>query len=136
MLKIKSYKSFRKVRKFKKSYTRTPLLLGCPQKRGLCRKVTWGSPKKPNSARRKLVRVVLRTHSALTAYIPGERHNLQNYSSVLIRGGRVKDMPGVNYRVVRGAKNYDSHPVMGRSHSRSKYGCKWSRGPKIVYERK
>lgn len=132
-----SYKILRKKRCLKKRRTRTPLLDNCPQKRGICRKITWGSPKKPNSARRKLARVLLRTRKPLTAFIPGERHNLQNYSSVLVRGGRLKDIPGINYRIIRGAKKYDCQGILARTKGRSLYGCKWwYRGPKVVYEKK
>lgn len=95
---------------------------GNPQKRGVCTQVKTTTPKKPNSALRKIARVRLTNGIEVTAYIPGEGHNLQEHSVVLIRGGRVKDLPGVRYHVVRGA--LDSDGVEGRSHGRSKYGSK------------
>ncbi len=85
----------------------------------------WDSPKKPNSAKRKIARVVLSTRKLITVYIPGETHNLQNFSAVLIRGGRVKDMPGVNYKVIRG--KYDCQCILARKQGRSKVGTKVSK---------
>jgi small subunit ribosomal protein S12 len=100
----------------------TPALKGCPQKKGICLKVFTRTPKKPNSALRKVVRLRLSTGSRVTAYVPGEGHNLQDYSNVLIRGGRVKDLPGVKYHLVRG--KYDFHGLKTRKQGRSKYGIK------------
>ncbi|MFZ5365054.1 MAG: 30S ribosomal protein S12 [Patescibacteria group bacterium] len=101
---------------------RTILSEGSPFKRGVCLKVTTMTPKKPNSALRKIARVRLSNGNEVTAYIPGEGHNLQEHSIVLLRGGRVKDLPGVRYHVVRGV--YDTVGVDGRKQSRSKYGAK------------
>ena len=100
----------------------TPALQSCPQKRGVCVRVYTTTPKKPNSALRKVARVRLTTGYEVTAYIPGEGHNLQEHSVVLVRGGRVKDLPGVRYHIVRGC--LDSLGVAGRNRSRSKYGMK------------
>jgi len=94
----------------------------CPQKRGVCTKVTTMTPKKPNSALRKIAKVKLTNGMEVNAYIPGEGHNLQEHSIVLIRGGRVKDLPGIRYHIVRG--NLDTTGVNGRKQSRSKYGTK------------
>jgi small subunit ribosomal protein S12 len=102
--------------------TKSPHLRGCPQKRGVCLKVTTATPKKPNSALRKIARVRLMSGTEVTAYIPGEGHNLQEHSVVLIRGGRVKDLPGVRYHVIRGA--LDTLGVDKRRRGRSKYGAK------------
>lgn len=102
--------------------TDTPHLRMCPQKRGVCIRVYTTTPKKPNSALRKVARVNLTNGYKVTVYIPGEGHNLQEHSIVLIRGGRVKDLPGVRYHVIRGA--LDSSGVENRSKSRSKYGTK------------
>ena len=99
-----------------------PALGGCPQKRGVCTRVYTTTPKKPNSALRKVARVRLTNSIEVTCYIPGEGHNLQEHSLVLIRGGRVKDLPGVRYHIVRGA--LDTSGVDGRTQSRSKYGTK------------
>ena len=99
-----------------------PALKGCPQKRGVCTRVYTTTPKKPNSALRKVARVRLTNNIEVTAYIPGEGHNLQEHSIVLIRGGRVKDLPGVRYHIIRGA--LDASGVDGRNNSRSKYGTK------------
>ncbi len=99
-----------------------PALNGCPQKRGVCIKVYTTTPKKPNSALRKVCRVKLTNNLEVTAYIPGEGHNLQEHSVVLIRGGRVKDLPGVRYHVIRGT--LDCSGVKDRKRSRSKYGVK------------
>lgn len=97
-------------------------LQGCPQRRGVCLKVMTMTPKKPNSALRKVARVRLTNGYEITAYIPGEGHNLQEHSVVLVRGVRVKDLPGVGYHIVRGA--LDTQGVKGRNRSRSKYGAK------------
>ncbi|NOY07874.1 MAG: 30S ribosomal protein S12 [Spirochaetes bacterium] len=102
--------------------TKAPALQGCPQKRGVCTRVMTITPKKPNSALRKVARVRLSNGIEVTAYIPGIGHNLQEHSVVLIRGGRVKDLPGVRYHIVRGAK--DTLGVEDRKKSRSKYGTK------------
>ncbi len=99
-----------------------PALKGCPQKRGVCVRVYTSTPKKPNSALRKVARVRLTNGMEVTTYIPGEGHNLQEHSMVLIRGGRVKDLPGVRYHVVRGT--LDTTGVDGRRQRRSKYGTK------------
>jgi len=99
-----------------------PALRGCPQKRGVCTRVYTSTPKKPNSALRKVARVRLTNGIEVTCYIPGEGHNLQEHSIVLIRGGRVKDLPGVRYHIIRGA--LDTSGVDGRAQSRSKYGTK------------
>ena len=109
----------RKVLKFK---SKSPALESSPQKRGVCTRVYTTTPKKPNSALRKVARVSLRNGMEVTAYIPGEGHNLQEHSIVLIRGGRVKDLPGVRYHIVRGA--VDSSGVADRKQARSKYGAK------------
>jgi small subunit ribosomal protein S12 len=102
--------------------TTAPALKNCPQKRGVCMRVYTTTPKKPNSALRKVARVRLTNNMEVTAYIPGEGHNLQEHSVVLIRGGRVKDLPGVRYHIVRGA--LDSVGVQSRRQGRSKYGAK------------
>ncbi len=102
--------------------SKCPILDQCPQKRGVCLQVTTTSPKKPNSALRKIARVRLTNKQEGTVYIPGEGHNLQEHSSVLIRGGRVKDLPGVRYHIIRGA--LDTAGVAKRKQSRSKYGAK------------
>ena len=102
-----------------------PALKECPQKRGLCTRVYTATPKKPNSALRKVARVRLTNSIEVTAYIPGIGHNLQEHSVVLIRGGRVKDLPGVRYHIVRGA--LDTAGVADRKQSRSKYGAKKSK---------
>lgn len=112
----------RKGRKVMKSKTTTPALKGCPQRRGVCTRVYTSTPKKPNSALRKVARVRLTNKMEVTAYIPGEGHNLQEHSIVLIRGGRVKDLPGVRYHVIRGTM--DTSGVADRTQSRSKYGTK------------
>jgi small subunit ribosomal protein S12 len=100
----------------------TPALQACPFKRGVCTRVSTTTPKKPNSALRKVARVRLTNGIEVTAYIPGEGHNLQEHSMVLIRGGRVKDLPGVRYHIVRGV--LDTQGVANRKQSRSKYGAK------------
>ena len=102
--------------------TKSPALQSCPQKRGVCVRVFTQTPKKPNSALRKVARVRLTNGIEVSSYIPGEGHNLQEHSLVLIRGGRVKDLPGVRYHVVRGT--LDTVGVSGRKQSRSKYGAK------------
>lgn len=102
--------------------TKSPALSNCPQKRGVCVRVYTVTPKKPNSALRKVARVKLSGGKEVTAYIPGEGHNLQEHSVVLVRGGKVKDLPGVKYHIVRGA--LDTAGVEGRSQSRSLYGVK------------
>ena len=112
----------RKGRVAPKSKTKTPALRGAPQKRGVCTRVYTTTPKKPNSALRKVARVRLTNGVEVTCYIPGEGHNLQEHSIVLIRGGRVKDLPGVRYHIVRGT--LDASGVNGRKQSRSKYGTK------------
>lgn len=112
----------RKERKRIKSKTKSPALQACPQKRGVCTQVKTTTPKKPNSALRKIARVKLTNGGEVTAYIPGVGHNLQEHSVVLIRGGRVKDLPGVRYHIVRGA--LDTQGVKDRKQSRSKYGAK------------
>jgi small subunit ribosomal protein S12 len=101
---------------------KTQALAGCPQKRGVCLQVKTMTPKKPNSALRKIARVRLSNGKEITAYIPGEGHNLQEHSIVLVRGGRVRDLPGVRYHIVRGV--LDTLGVDGRKISRSKYGAK------------
>lgn len=102
--------------------TSAPALQACPQKRGVCTRVYTSTPKKPNSAIRKVARVRLTNGYEVTAYIPGEGHNLQEHSIVLIRGGRVKDLPGVRYHIIRGT--LDTSGVEGRTKRRSKYGVK------------
>jgi small subunit ribosomal protein S12 len=109
-------------RKQKQNRSKTPGLKKNPQKKGVCLKVFTRTPKKPNSAIRKIARVRLSTKKELTVYIPGEGHNLQEHSVVLIRGGRVKDLPGVRYHLIRG--KYDLQSVKGRKQGRSKYGVK------------
>ncbi|MEW9095685.1 MAG: 30S ribosomal protein S12 [Clostridiaceae bacterium] len=112
----------RKGRKTIKEQSAAPALRQCPQKRGVCTVVKTSTPKKPNSALRKVARVRLTNGYEVSAYIPGIGHNLQEHSVVLIRGGRVKDLPGVRYHIVRGA--LDSAGVANRMQSRSKYGAK------------
>jgi small subunit ribosomal protein S12 len=112
----------RKGREKVRSKTDSPALRNCPQKRGVCVRVYTTTPKKPNSALRKVARVRLTNGMEVTTYIPGEGHNLQEHSIVLIRGGRVKDLPGIRYHVVRGT--LDSVGVEKRRKSRSKYGAK------------
>ncbi|HVO38107.1 MAG TPA: 30S ribosomal protein S12 [Spirochaetia bacterium] len=109
-------------RKAVKKKTKAPALMNCPQKRGVCTRVMTVTPKKPNSALRKVARVRLTNGIDVTAYIPGIGHNLQEHSVVLIRGGRVKDLPGVRYHIIRGAK--DTLGVEDRKKARSKYGTK------------
>ena len=112
----------RKPRKRKVIKTDVPALKGSPQRRGVCTRVYTTTPKKPNSAMRKVARVRLTNGKEVNAYIPGEGHNLQEHSIVLVRGGRVKDLPGVRYHIVRGA--LDTAGVEGRLQRRSKYGGK------------
>ena len=112
----------RKGRKAVEAKSKGPALQGNPQKRGVCTRVYTTTPKKPNSALRKVARVRLTNQMEVTAYIPGEGHNLQEHSIVLIRGGRVKDLPGVRYHIIRGT--LDSSGVSDRRQSRSKYGAK------------
>ena len=112
----------RKGRRKQKKKTNAPALDSCPQKRGVCVRVYTSTPKKPNSALRKIARVRLTNGMEVTSYIPGEGHNLQEHSLVLIRGGRVKDLPGVRYHIIRGT--LDAVGVAGRKRGRSKYGAK------------
>ncbi len=112
----------RKGRIKKRKRSKSPALKGCPQRRGVCLQVRTMTPKKPNSALRKIARVRLTTGIEVTAYIPGEGHNLQEHSIVLVRGGRVKDLPGVRYHIIRGT--LDTAGVTNRKKSRSKYGAK------------
>ena len=114
----------RKGRQDKVSKNKAPALKGSPQRRGVCTRVYTTTPKKPNSALRKVARVRLSSGIEVTAYIPGVGHNLQEHSIVLVRGGRVRDLPGVRYQVVRGA--LDTLGVEGRKQSRSRYGAKKS----------
>jgi len=112
----------RKGRKDKRKINKVPALDACPQRRGVCTRVYTTTPKKPNSALRKVARVRLTNGQEVTAYIPGEGHKLQEHSVVLIRGGRVKDLPGVRYHILRGV--LDTSGVDGRRQARSKYGAK------------
>ena len=112
----------RKGRQKQRKRTKAPALVQCPQKRGVCLLVKTQTPKKPNSALRKVARVRLTNGMEVTAYIPGEGHNLQEHSIVMLRGGRVKDLPGVRYHIIRGT--LDAAGVEGRKRSRSKYGAK------------
>ena len=112
----------RKGRSSKVGQSKTPALKGSPQRRGVCTRVFTTTPKKPNSALRKVARVRLSSGIEVTAYIPGEGHNLQEHSIVLVRGGRVRDLPGVRYRIVRGA--LDTQGVKNRQQARSRYGAK------------
>lgn len=109
-------------RRKKKYRSKSPALVGCPQRKGVCLNVKTMTPKKPNSALRKIARVRLTNGYEITAYIPGVGHNLQEHSIVLVRGGRVKDLPGVRYHMVRG--KLDASGVQDRKKSRSKYGAK------------
>ena len=115
----------RKGRKKVRKKTKSPALSNCPQKRGVCLQVKTQTPKKPNSALRKVARIRLSNGMEVTAYIPGIGHNLQEHSIVAIRGGRVKDLPGVRYHIIRGL--LDTSGVEGRKQSRSKYGTKKSK---------
>jgi small subunit ribosomal protein S12 len=112
----------RKGRKSPEAKNKTPALRGAPQKRGVCTRVYTTTPKKPNSALRKVARVRLTNGFEVTSYIPGEGHNLQEHSVVMIRGGRVKDLPGVRYHIIRGV--LDTQGVVKRRQRRSKYGAK------------
>ena len=112
----------RKGRQDKVAKTKTPALKGSPQRRGVCTRVYTTTPKKPNSALRKVARVRLTSHIEVTAYIPGVGHNLQEHSIVLVRGGRVRDLPGVRYKVIRGS--LDTQGVRNRKQARSRYGAK------------
>jgi len=114
----------KKRRRTQRTQTKAPVLDRCPQKRGVCLQVRTMTPKKPNSALRKITRVRLSNGKEVTVYIPGEGHSLQEHSIVLVRGGRVRDLPGVRYQVVRGA--LDTLGVEGRKRSRSRYGAKKS----------
>ena len=115
----------RKGRKTKTTKSKAPALQACPQRRGVCTRVYTSTPKKPNSALRKIARVRLTNGIEVTAYIPGEGHGLQEHSVVLVRGGRVKDLPGVRYHIVRGTLDTDG--VQDRQQGRSKYGSKKSK---------
>merc|ERR1711878_49561 len=112
----------KKRRKKKNQIKKTPALQNCPQKKGVCIKVFLRTPKKPNSALRKRVKLRLTNNKKVMAYIPGEGHTLQEYSTVIIRGGRVKDLPGIKYKIIRG--KLDLHGIKSRKTSRSKYGTK------------
>jgi len=112
----------RKGRRDKAAKVKTAALKGSPQRRGVCTRVYTTTPKKPNSALRKVARVRLTSSVEVTAYIPGEGHNLQEHSMVLVRGGRVKDLPGVRYKIIRGA--LDTQAVKNRKQARSRYGAK------------
>ncbi len=112
----------RKGRQDKSAKSKTPALKGSPQRRGVCTRVYTTTPKKPNSALRKIARVRLSSGIEVTAYIPGVGHNLQEHSIVLVRGGRVKDLPGVRYKIIRGS--LDTQGVKGRQQARSRYGAK------------
>lgn len=112
----------RKARRNQLAKSKSPALDSCPQKRGVCVRVYTTTPKKPNSALRKVARVRLTNGTVVTCYIPGVGHNLQEHSVVLIRGGRVKDLPGIRYHIIRGT--YDTLGVAGRNQGRSKYGTK------------
>ena len=112
----------RKPRKSAVVKSKSPALEDCPQRRGVCTRVYTTTPKKPNSALRKVARVRLSSGIEVTAYIPGVGHNLQEHSMVLVRGGRVKDLPGVRYKIIRGA--LDTQGVKGRKQARSRYGAK------------
>ena len=112
----------RKGRKLAHAKTKSPALKSCPQKRGVCLRVYTSTPKKPNSALRKVARVRLTNGMEVTTYIPGVGHNLQEHSIVLVRGGRVKDLPGVRYKIIRGS--LDTQGVRNRKQARSRYGAK------------
>lgn len=112
----------RKSRTAKKRKSKVPALVQCPQRRGVCTRVYTQTPKKPNSALRKVARVRLTTGMEVTSYIPGVGHNLQEHSVVLIEGGRIKDLPGVRYHIIRG--KLEAHGVQDRKKSRSRYGTK------------
>jgi len=112
----------RRARRPKSYKSASPALQSCPQRRGVCTRVYTTTPKKPNSALRKVARVKLTSGIEVTAYIPGEGHNLQEHSMVLVRGGRVKDLPGVRYKIIRGS--LDTQGVKNRKQARSRYGAK------------
>ncbi len=114
----------RRPRRAKRKFSKSPVLDKCPQRQGVCLQVRTMTPKKPNSALRKIARVRLTNGKEVTVYIPGEGHNLQEHSIVLVRGGRVRDLPGVRYHIIRGA--LDTLGVDGRKQSRSLYGAKKS----------
>lgn len=120
----------KKGRKKIKKRKKTPALKNCPQRRGVCTRVYTTTPKKPNSALRKVARVRLTSGFEVTCYIPGEGHNLQEHSIVLVRGGRVKDLPGVRYHIIRGV--LDTSGVDGRKQSRSLYGTKKEKKSKVT----
>lgn len=113
---------YKKKRKKKSKLDKTPALQRCPQKKGICTKIVLRTPKKPNSALRKLAKLRLTNKKIVYAYIPGEGHNLKEYSTVIIRGGRVKDLPGIKYHIVRGRLDFSG--LNKRKTSRSKYGTK------------
>lgn len=119
-----TYQLIKKPRVFKEVYSKSPALKRAPQKKGVCLRVYIRSPKKPNSAKRKVTNVLLTTKSRVIGYIPGEGHTLQEHSVVLVRGGRVKDLPGVKYRLVGGVMDFKN--VKKRKQKRSKYGVKKS----------
>jgi len=120
----------RKGRKSKKDKSKSPALEMCPQKRGVCTRVFTTTPKKPNSAMRKVARIRLTNNVEVTGYIPGIGHNLQEHSIVIIRGGRVKDLPGVRYHVIRGS--LDCEGVEERMKGRSKYGSRKPKGKRVA----
>lgn len=122
MLTINQLLKKNQTRQLKKKINKTPALQKCPQKKGVCTKIFIRTPKKPNSAKRKMAKIRLSNKKRVDAYIPGIGHNLQEYSVVLMRGGRVKDLPGVKYHLIR--NKFDFRPVEGRISSRSKYGVK------------
>lgn len=126
MSSISAYAIGRQKRKEKTRKSKTPALMHCPQKRGVCTRVYTATPRKPNSALRKVARVRLTNGMEVTAYIGGEGHNLQEHSVVLIRGGRVKDLPGVRYHIIRGT--LDTAGVTKRRRGRSKYGARKPKG--------
>ena len=120
-------------RQHKKNRIKTPALEKCPQKKGVCLKIFLQTPKKPNSALRKLAKIRLSNNKRITAYIPGEGHSLQEYSSVLIRGGRVKDLPGIKYHIIRG--KFDLQGIAKRQTARSKYGTKKNKNNAVYYQK-
>jgi small subunit ribosomal protein S12 len=123
-----SYKQLvRGIRKTKKFKTKVPAFFGCPQKRGVCVRVNVIKPKKPNSAQRKIAKIRLCNNKFIIAYIPGKGHNLQQHSSVLVRGGRVKDLPGVRYHIIRGKLDFTQNEKFERKNRRSKYATKLQR---------
>ena len=117
-----THQLIRQKRSIQKTKTKSPALVNCPQRRGVCTRVFTTTPKKPNSALRKVARVRLSSGFEVNSYIPGIGHNLQEHSVVLVRGGRVKDLPGVRYHIIRGV--LDTQGVEGRKRGRSKYGAK------------